>query len=122
VNPLAIETLKQFDHDTSDLNSKSWDVFAAPGAPVMNFVITVCDQAAGEVCPVWPGHPITANWGLPDPSQMPGTDDDRCKAFRDTYRALRNRIRLFTSLRLDQLDALAIKRAVDAIHKAEPVQ
>jgi arsenate reductase len=120
VNPLALETLAGFSHPTDGLRSKSWDEFARPGAPVMDFVITVCDQAAGEVCPIWPGQPITAHWGLPDPSQAPGTDDDRRTAFKRTYMALLNRLRLFTSLPFDKLDLLALKQRLTDI--GQPVE
>lgn len=112
VNPLALETLQSFGHSTESLRSKAWDEFAAPGAPVMDFVITVCDQAAGEICPVWPGQPVTAHWGLPDPSQAPGTEDDRRRAFKSTYMTLLNRLRIFTSLPFDKLDLLALKKVV----------
>ncbi len=122
INPLALETLEALGHETARLRSKSWDEFAQSGAPTMNFIITVCDQAAGDVCPIWPGQPVTAHWGLPDPSQAPGVDDDRRRAFRATYMVLLNRIRLFTSLPLDKLDTLAIKKAVSAIGQSERVR
>lgn len=118
VNPFALETLRAFGHSADGFRSKSWDAFAAPGAPTMDFVITVCDQAAGEVCPIWPGQPITAHWGLPDPSQVPGTDDDRRKAFRETYMALLNRLRIFTSLPMEKLDSLGLKKVVSDIGSA----
>lgn len=114
VNPLALELLNSLGYPTEGLRSKSWDEFARADAP-MDFVITVCDQAAGEICPVWPGHPVTAHWGLPDPSAVDGTDDERRKAFRDTHLALQNRIRIFTSLRLDLLDRLAQKQRMAEI-------
>ena len=118
VNPLALETLQAYGHPTDGLRSKSWDEFAAAGAPVMDVVITVCDQAAGEVCPIWPGQPVTAHWGLPDPSAAPGTDADRRVAFEHTYLALLNRLRRFTALPLDTLDGPALKRALAEIAHA----
>jgi len=119
VNPLAIETLRGFGHPIDGFRSKSWDEFAAPGAPEMDFIITVCDQAAGEVCPIWPGRPLTAHWGLPDPSAVQGTDDDRRRAFKRTYFALQNRIRTFTCLPVDKLDRLALKNRLDAIGRTQ---
>ncbi|HLZ85574.1 MAG TPA: arsenate reductase ArsC [Caulobacteraceae bacterium] len=105
--------------------SKPWDEFAAPGAPRLDFVITVCDNAAGEVCPIWPGQPIIAHWGMPDPAAVKGDPAAIALAFADTYRMLANRIRLFTSLPIESLDRLAIKRRMDDIghsHDApEPV-
>ena len=115
VNPLAIELLERLDLRTDGLRSKSWDKFARPGAPVMDFVFTVCDQAAGEVCPVWPGNPITAHWGVPDPAAADGPEAERRAAFREAFRSLENRIKLFAGLPLDKLDRMAIKREVDAI-------
>jgi arsenate reductase len=118
VNSLALELLRSLGHPIAELRSKSRDEFAAPGAPAMDFVITVCDQAAGEVCPVWPGRPATAHWGLPDPSAVEGSDDDRRRAFRETYSALRTRIRLFTGLPVEQLDRLVLTRRLDEIGRA----
>jgi protein-tyrosine-phosphatase len=116
VHPLALRLLAEQSLDTAGLRSKSWDEFAASGAPVMDFVFTVCDQAAGEVCPIWPGQPITAHWGIPDPAAVA---DDRAGAqmlaFRDAWRMLERRIGLFLALPLGALDRLAIKREVDAI-------
>ena len=88
VNPFALDLLRRMEFDTSGLRSKSWDEFAAPGARPLDFVFTVCDNAAGEVCPVWPGQPMTAHWGLPDPAAVEGTDADKANAFRETFRAL----------------------------------
>jgi arsenate reductase (thioredoxin) len=113
VNPLALELLTELGHPVDRLYSKSWDDFA--DGPEMDFVITVCDQAAGEVCPVWPGMPILAHWGLPDPSAVQGTDDDRRRAFRRTYFELQNRLRTFTSFPIEKLDRLAIKQKLDSI-------
>jgi arsenate reductase len=96
------------------LRSKSWEEFAEPGAPVMDFVFTVCDQAAGEVCPVWPGEPVTAHWGVPDPVMAEGTGSER-QAFREAVRLLETRIKLLTALPLEKLDRLTIKRSVDDI-------
>ena len=115
VHPLALELLDKLGLPTAGLRSKSWDQFAGAGAPVMDFVFTVCDQAAGEVCPVWPGNPITAHWGVPDPAAVEGTDEQCRQAFRDAARALENRIKLFVALPLDKLDRLAIKRRLDDI-------
>jgi len=115
VHPLALDLLENADLDTSGLRSKSWDEFAKPGAPEMDFVLTVCDQAAGEVCPIWPGNPVTAHWGVPDPAAVEGTEAERRRAFRAAYLVLENRIKLFTSLRLDALDRLAVKQNVDEI-------
>jgi arsenate reductase len=115
VHPLALDLLEKAHLDTSRLRSKSWDEFAKPGAPVMDFVFTVCDKAAGEVCPAWPGNPMTAHWGVPDPAAAEGPEVEKMRAFRYAYQALETRIKLFTSLRLKALDRLAIKREVDEI-------
>lgn len=115
VHPLAIELLRELHLPTEGLRSKSWDEFAKPGAPVMDFVFTVCDQAAGEVCPIWPGNPITAHWGLPDPAAVEGPFSKQKQAFRDALRVLDARIKAFTSLRVEALDRLALKRETDAI-------
>ena len=100
---------------TTGLRSKSWDEFARAGAPVMDFVFTVCDQAAGEVCPIWPGNPVTAHWGVPDPAAVEGSDEQRRQAFRDAYRQLETRIKLFAALPVDKLERMAVKREVDRI-------
>jgi protein-tyrosine-phosphatase len=115
VHPLAFDLLDRLHLRTSGLRSKSWDEFARPGAPVMDFVFTVCDQAAGEVCPVWPGNPITAHWGVPDPAAVEGTEDQRRQAFRDAHRQLETRIKLFVALPIDKLDRMALKRRADEI-------
>ncbi len=117
VNPIALELLRSFKLPTDGLRSKSWNEFARPDAPVMDFVITVCDQAANEVCPVWPGQPITAHWGIPDPAAVEGSDAERMKAFKDAYQRLDARIKLFVSLPLEKLDRLALKREADKIGK-----
>jgi arsenate reductase len=125
VHPLALDLLDRLNLRTSGLHSKSWDEFARPGAPVMNFVFTVCDQAAGEVCPIWPGNPITAHWGVPDPAAVDGPDDRRRQAFREAYRQLESRIKLFVALSIDKLDRMAIKRHADDIGRIgtrEPVR
>lgn len=109
VHPFAIDLLKRSNHDVSGLRSKSWDEFAAPGAPQMDFVFTVCDQAAAEACPVWPGQPMTAHWGVPDPAAVDGSDTDKAVAFADTYRMLNNRISVFVSLPLQSLDRLSLQ-------------
>jgi protein-tyrosine-phosphatase len=115
VNPLALDLLKQLDLPTAHLRSKSWDEFAVAGAPTMDFVFTVCDDAAGEVCPLWPGQPMTAHWGLPDPAAVAGSRAMRMVAFRETFRMLTNRIRLFASLPFDKLDRLSLKNRLDEI-------
>lgn len=115
VNPFAIDLLRQARIETAGLRSKSWDEFAAPGAPPLDFVFTVCDNAAGEVCPMWPGQPMTAHWGLPDPAAAPGTDEDKARAFRDTYVMLDRRIGLFTSLPIASLDRLTLGERVREI-------
>lgn len=109
VNPFAAELALTMGYPEQKLRSKSWDEFAAPGAPHMDFIITVCDNAAGEVCPIWPGHPATAHWGFPDPSQVPGTDDDKRRAFRDVMAGLRKRIELLAALPLEKLDAMSLQ-------------
>ena len=116
VHPLAIRLLQEQGLSTENLRSKPWDEFAVPGAPVMDFVFTVCDQAAGESCPVWPGHPVTAHWGIPDPAAV--TDNGvsaQMLAFRDAFRLLEHRIRLFLALPLTSIDRMALQRQVDAI-------
>jgi arsenate reductase len=116
-NPFALELLRQTHLPTEHLRSKSWDEFAGPGAPVMDFVITVCDQAAGEQCPFWPGQPMTAHWGMPDPAAVEGPDEEIRKAFSDTARMLRRRIELLASLPLDKLDRIALQNRVRDIAK-----
>lgn len=121
VHPLALELLRRMGHDTHGLRSKSWDEFAAPGAPPLDFVFTVCDTAAAEVCPIWPGQPMTAHWGLPDPAAVAGTDVQRALAFADAYRMLERRIGIFTSLPIRGLDALSLQRRLDDIGRTERV-
>ena len=115
VNPLAVETLQASKFPVTGLRSKSWDEFAAPGAPPLDFVFTVCDQAAAEQCPFWPGQPMTAHWGLPDPAAVEGSEEQKRKAFRDTLMLLTRRIELFVSLPLDKLDKLAIQKKIKEI-------
>jgi arsenate reductase (thioredoxin) len=120
VHPLTLKLLDRLGIPLRDARSKSWDEFARSGAPVMDFVFTVCDQAAGEVCPVWPGNPVTAHWGVPDPAAAEGTEEQRMAAFRDAYRRLEARIKLFVALPLEKLDRLALKREADKIGRAAP--
>ena len=120
VHPQALNLLRSKGVDVSGFRSKPWDEFAAPGAPPLDFVITVCDNAAGEVCPVWPGQPITAHWAMPDPAAVEGEPAAIALAFADTWRMLMNRIRLFTSLPVESLDRLAIKQRMDDIGHAAP--
>jgi arsenate reductase len=120
VHPLTLDLLRQMNHPTGSLRSKSWDEFAAAGAPVMDFIFTVCDDAAGEACPVWLGHPMTAHWGLPDPAAVERTDVERRRAFRQTYAALENRIRLFAGLPVESLDRMSLQRKLDAIGRKSP--
>ena len=115
VHPLALDLLEKAHLDTRGLRSKRWGEFARLGAPQMDFVFTVCDQAASEVCPVWPGNPVTAHWGVPDPAAVEATEAEKNRAFRYAFQALEARIKLFTSLRLEALDRLAVKRKVDEI-------
>jgi protein-tyrosine-phosphatase len=120
VNPHALEYLRRSRMPIEDLRSKSWDEFAGPDAPPLDFVFTVCDSAAEEVCPVWPGQPVTAHWGVPDPAAVQGSDDAKNAAFAEVGRTLHNRILLFTSLPLDKLDALTLKQRLDEVGKALP--
>jgi arsenate reductase (thioredoxin) len=115
VNPNALALLKRLDFPTNGLRSKSWDEFAGAGAPQMDFVFTVCDNAANEVCPVWPGQPMTAHWGVPDPAAVDGNEAMIAEAFRDTYRLLERRIELFAALPVKSLDRLSLKRRLDDI-------
>ncbi|CAN7414937.1 arsenate reductase ArsC [Acidovorax sp. LjRoot118] len=118
VNPLALATLERLHVPSTGARSKNWDEFAQAGAPEMDFVFTVCDNAAGEVCPVWPGQPMSAHWGVPDPSAAEGTPEAVDKAFRDTALILKRRIELLLALPLDKLDSLVIKRQVQDIGRA----
>ena len=115
VHPMAIEVLRRFRLPTSGLRSKSWDEFAGPGAPPLHFVFTVCDRAAREVCPLWPGQPMTAHWGVEDPAAVEGSDEVKLRAFMKAFRELDARIKIFTSLRLEMLDRLSLQRELDRI-------
>lgn len=117
-HPYALDLLKRLNHDTGFARSKSWDEFARPGAPKMDFVFTVCDQAAAEGCPYWPGQPMTAHWAMPDPAAVEGNEAEKRLAFSEAYRMLRNRISIFVSLPMGSLDKLALKKQLDAIGKA----
>ena len=119
VNPLAIEVLRREGLPTDGLGSKSWDEFARPGAPAMDFVFTVCDQAAGESCPVWPGQPMTAHWGVPDPAEATGTEAEIALAFKDAYRMLFQRIGVFTALPIRSLDQLSLQTRLKEIGRME---
>ena len=118
VHPMTLDELRSRSLPVAGLRSKPWDEFATAGAPVMDFVFTVCDQAAGEACPVWPGQPVTAHWGVPDPAAAEGDETQRLAAFRDAAQRLEARIKLFTALPFDKLDRLAIKREADKIGRA----
>jgi arsenate reductase len=109
VNPFAIELLAKYRFPTGGLRSKNWEEFAQPGAPALDFVFTVCDNAAGEACPVWPGRPVTAHWGVPDPAAVEGPDEEKRRAFLEAFARLRRRIELFASLPLARLDRLAMQ-------------
>ncbi len=119
VNPHAVALLNRLNYATDGLRSKSWDEFAAPGAPGLDFIFTVCDNAAGEVCPIWPGQPMTAHWGIPDPAAVEGTDAEIAAAFADAYRMLERRIGVFTNLPLASLDRSTLRKRLDAIGGAE---
>lgn len=115
IRPEALRQLESAHMSTAGFRSKSWDEFAQPGAPHLDFVFTVCDNAANEVCPVWPGQPMTAHWGVPDPAAVAGTDEQIRKAFRETFFLLDRRISLFLSLPLATMDRLALKKEIDGI-------
>jgi arsenate reductase len=120
IHPLALAVLAEHSHPPEGLRSKSWDEFARTGAPLLDFVFTVCDGAAGEACPAWPGQPMTAHWGMEDPAAFEGPPEQQRWLFRRTYRELDRRIELFTSLSFEALDGLALKRRLDAIGKLAP--
>jgi arsenate reductase len=117
VNPFAVEQVQALGYPVEGLRSTSWDEFALPDAPEMNFVVTVCDKAAGEMCPLWPGQPVTAHWGFPDPAAVEGTDEQKRAAFAQTLRQIRTRVQLFLSLPLETLDRMAIENRMKAIGK-----
>jgi arsenate reductase len=120
VHPIALELLKKMNLSTEGLRSKSWDEFAAPAEHRLDFVFTVCDNAAGEVCPYWPGQPMTAHWGLPDPAAVEGSDVQQWVAFRSAFQVLESRIKIFTSLPIASLDRVKLQAGLDAIGKSSP--
>ncbi|HEY3518380.1 MAG TPA: arsenate reductase ArsC [Gammaproteobacteria bacterium] len=115
VHPYAVELLRRQAFDTDELRSKSWNEFAVQGAPQLDFVFTVCDNARGEVCPIWPGQPMTAHWGMPDPTAVEGSEAERRLAFAETLRMLNNRIGAFVNLPLKSLDKLSLQKRIDEI-------
>jgi arsenate reductase (thioredoxin) len=119
VNPHTIQLLQSLNYDTSALRSKSWSEFAKPGAPALDFIFTVCDNAAGEACPVWPGQPMTAHWGVPDPAEATGTPAEIAQAFNDAHRMLAQRIGIFVALPLAALDRLTLQSKLRDIGRAE---
>ena len=122
VNPFALTLLERLNYPVQDLRSKPWDEFSRPAnpeAPDLDFVFTVCDNAAGEVCPIWPGQPMSAHWGLPDPAAVEGSDAEKTIAFADTYRMLNNRITIFANLPISSLDALSLQKQLDQIGKSQ---
>lgn len=118
VNPYTIELLKQQGHPVDQLASKSWSVFEKPGAPRMDMIITVCDNAAGEICPVWPGRPVTAHWGFEDPAAFVGSHEAKRARFHEIYRQIMTRVRLLVSLPLDRLDHLALESRLRSMNKS----
>jgi len=120
VHPYAVELLRRQAFDTDALRSKSWNEFAAPGAPQLDFVFTVCDNARGEVCPIWPGQPMTAHWGMPDPAAAEGNEAERRLAFVETLRMLNNRVGAFVNLPLKSLDKLSLQKQIDEIGRDLP--
>jgi arsenate reductase len=119
VNPRALDLLRKFNYDVATLRSKSWAEFAKPGAPDLDFVFTVCDNAAGESCPLWPGQPITAHWGIPDPAAAQGSEAEIALAFKDAYRMLNRRIDLFLALPIQKLDRLVLTTRLKDIGRGE---
>jgi arsenate reductase len=119
VNPMTVEVLRRAGYAIDGLRSKGWDEFALPNAPEMDFVITVCDSAAGEVCPVWPGQPMTAHWGFEDPSQAKGTEEERRCVFQRVFQQITARIQLFLSLPMEQLDAISLQQRLNDIGKSK---
>ena len=118
VHPFALDLLRQLHYSTDGLRSKSWDEFARPDSPPLDFVFTVCDKAAGEACPIWPGQPVTAHWGIEDPAAFQGPEEKQRDLFFRVYLGLENRIKIFTNLRLDDIDQLALKKRLDDIGHA----
>jgi len=119
VHPMTLDLLKKLNYDTRSARSKSWNEFAVPDAPVMDFVFTVCDNAAKESCPVWPGQPMTAHWGVPDPAAAEGTEIERRLAFADAYRMLEQRLSIFVNLPFDRLDKLTLGERLRSIGKSQ---
>jgi protein-tyrosine-phosphatase len=119
IHPLTLDLLAELNYETKGLRSKSWDEFAAPGSPQLDFVFTVCDQAAAEPCPVWPGQPITAHWGVADPAAFEGTEAEKRRFFSRIYRELENRIKIFTNLRIVALDSFVLQQRVKEIGKTK---
>jgi protein-tyrosine-phosphatase len=117
IHPLTLDLLNELNYETKDLRAKSWDEFARPESPRLDFVFTVCDKAAAERCPVWPGQPITAHWGVEDPAAFGGTDAEKRRFFARIYREMENRIKIFTNLRIDALDSFALQERVKEIGK-----
>ena len=121
VQPLALELLSQYHYPTEGLRSKSWNEFSGDGAPELDFVFTVCDNAAGEACPYWPGQPMTAHWGVEDPVAVQGSHEEQRRAYANAFMVLRNRLSMFAALPIDKLDRLALKKKLDEIGQARPV-
>jgi arsenate reductase len=119
VNPFTLEILEMKNHDTGNLKSKSWHQFAAPDAPAMHFIFTLCDKAAGESCPIWPGQPVTADWGFADPAAVEGTKEQKLAAFARTYREISQRIRIFLNLPFEKLDHLSLQQHLDEMGQRE---
>jgi arsenate reductase (thioredoxin) len=120
VHPIALELLSQMKMSTEGMRSKSWDEFEKPGAPHLDFVFTVCDNAAAEACPVWPGHPMTARWGVADPVAVEGSDAEKWAAFRQAFRELESRVKIFTSLPINSLDRVKLQQRLNEIGKSRP--
>ena len=121
VQPLALELLSQYHYPTEGLRSKNWNEFSGGGAPELDFVFTVCDKAAGEACPYWPGQPMTAHWGVEDPVAVQGSHEEQRRAYANAFMVLRNRLSMFAALPIDKLDRLALKKKLDEIGQARPV-
>jgi arsenate reductase (thioredoxin) len=121
VNPYALDLLRSLNHPTEGLESKSWEVFAGPEAPQMDFIITVCDNAAGEVCPVWPGRPIAAHWPFRDPAAVEGSEAEKRQAFAEVYGQIRNRVDIFVNLPMAALDRLSLHKRITEMGKPQPV-
>ena len=121
VHPMALSVLNGLGFDTAGMRSKSWDEFAVPDAPQFDFIFTVCDNAAGETCPVWIGHPMTAHWGVEDPVAVQGSHEEQRRAYANAFMVLRNRLSMFAALPIDKLDRLALKKKLDEIGQARPV-